>query len=773
MVLLSLTLAIAGSATYFPTIRDTLLPPPRAVPDDREKSAAYELLGQFGDLVYYFRADRDIIMIEDLVSGYIWKTGLDAPFGQDLDRIIAAAQTDEERMRAAEPREVRLNATYTGFANSLLTVEFYDETFNLNMVSSSARQGSRSELVKISDSHFRLDAHFTTLELQVSLHFHLSSRGISYRIYDHEISGPGQDRMAAIIITPFLGAAGGVREYFNHETGEYGPQTPVPMTPGYAFVPDGSGALIRYQDHTVSINRYVGQVFGDNPAEATLFYDDTVHTVRRKEPLMPVFGVSIGQDQKAFVAWADQGDEHMEIIMSPKGNTTNYNYIYPRFIFNRPIHQVYNRARDGFFRLFPERHRYDIAIDYHFLRGEDADYVGMALAYRNHLISNGTLSPGQLARDGQIPVRTDFIMGDVKRSVIGFSNVVTTHARDVGVIVRDLLDHGIGSINGGLLGFQDGGITTGNPGNINFTRHIGSRRDFQQLFSEASSLNVDLSFAQDYTTINRHQMNLPRNQAYHMNRWGLRARDNNNPSLPVQEISFARPQRSADWFNRQTREAARLGASSHTASGMTSQLLSHWGRVDPITTKETIALYQETFANSPLPLNAVAPNKYLWSHIDRFLQIPVFPTQYIIQTDTVPFLQMVLNGTMEMYGPYSNFSFFTQRDVLRMIDYNVYPAFVLTYGPAYLLSSTNSLRFFSTEYDVYRDIIIAIHGEVSAALGPVKGLEWIDRRVLADGVILNEYSGGIRILINYTNDAYSYGGQYYRALSATLIRGVP
>ena len=265
-------------------------------------------------------------------------------------------------------------------------------------------------------------------------------------------------------------------------------------------------------------------------------------------------------------------------------------------------------------------------------------------------------------------------------------------------------------------------------------------------------------------------MNLPRNQAYHRNRWGIRAWDNQDWFLPVQEISFARPQRSADWFTRQAKGAAAIGAPSVTADGITNRLISHWGRNDAISTSQTIDLYENTFANSPLPINAKTPNQYLWKYTDRFLQTPVFPTQYILQTDTVPFLQLVLHGTMEMYAPYSNFSFYTQRDILRMFDYNVYPSFVLTQKPAHLLSSTNSLKFFSTEYDVYRDIIKHVYIEVSSVLSLVKGLEWINRTVLEEGIILNEYSGGKKIIINYTNNVYQYSGITANALSAALIQ---
>jgi hypothetical protein len=265
-------------------------------------------------------------------------------------------------------------------------------------------------------------------------------------------------------------------------------------------------------------------------------------------------------------------------------------------------------------------------------------------------------------------------------------------------------------------------------------------------------------------------MNLPRNQAYHINRWGIRAWDNMDFFLPVQEISFARPQRSAQWFTQQAKKAADIGALSVTADGITNHLISHWGRSDAISTSQTIDLYENTFAGIPLLINAKSPNQDLWKYTDRFLETPILPTQYILQTDTVPFLQLVLHGTMEMYAPYANFSFYTQRDILRMIDYNVYPSFALTHEPAHLLSSTNSLKYFSTEYEVYRDIIKQVYTEVSALLSQVKGREWLDRTVLEEGVILNEYSGGIKILINYTDGIYLYADLAVNAQSAAVIR---
>jgi hypothetical protein len=127
------------------------------------------------------------------------------------------------------------------------------------------------------------------------------------------------------------------------------------------------------------------------------------------------------------------------------------------------MHQVYNRRGDGYFRLFPDRLKYDISLTYHFLAGDGsndglpADYVGMALAYRAYMIEKGEL--GEMPVTGEMPLWIDFVMSDVKKSVVGTANVITTTADQVGEIIRDMQENGINRINAGLLGFQDGLIS--------------------------------------------------------------------------------------------------------------------------------------------------------------------------------------------------------------------------------------------------------------------------------------------------------------------------
>ena len=93
-----------------------------------------------------------------------------------------------------------------------------------------------------------------------------------------------------------------------------------------------------------------------------------------------------------------------------------------------------------------------------------------------------------------------------------------------------------------------------------------------------------------------------------------------------------------------------------------------------------------------------------------------------------------------------------------MIDYNVSPSFALTREPSYQLSSTNSSNFYSTEYSLYEPIIEEVYDKVNGALAHTIGREWIGRRVVEEGVIVNSYSDGLEVLINYTAGSIEYKG---------------
>ncbi|MBO4559259.1 MAG: hypothetical protein J5712_04175, partial [Lachnospiraceae bacterium] len=341
-----------GTRAYIDTGRDTR-PAPAKAEYTLANTGSYELLYETDTMQYFFRDDRDIIAAVDKRSGYTWKTGIDVPFSKELKANIAAAKTDEEKAAASEPKEKNLNTTYIGIANSLVTVE-YSELETTKFTSSASEEGSISSLSKLEggDSKWRLDVDFQSIDLKVAVYITFGEDSISYDVPFEEISGEGLHSVTAIILTPFLGASGGEAEVYDPETGKYGNSQPKYKVPGYVFVPDGSGSLIRFQDNSVAFTAYVGDVYGADPATESYYYNELSDSVPVKNPVMPVYGIAHGDGQAAFVAWAEKGAEYMDIVVNPEETKkVKYTWAYPRFEYNMTYYQVYNNAGSGYFTL--------------------------------------------------------------------------------------------------------------------------------------------------------------------------------------------------------------------------------------------------------------------------------------------------------------------------------------------------------------------------------------------------------------------------------------
>lgn len=244
-------------------------------------------------------------------------------------------------------------------------------------------------------------------------------------------------------------------------------------------------------------------------------------------------------------------------------------------------------------------------------------------------------------------------------------------------------------------------------------------------------------------------------------------------ALPLPVTYKARTSKSLSWLEKQQDRLSFLDLDSFSISGLSNQLMTDYADEEAVVSrtenmeKVTAAIAQ---LSEEASLSLDQPNAYLWAYTDRYLQAEVYSSQHLLQTDNVPFLQLVLNGQMEVYGPYSNFSFYTETDRLRMIDYNVYPSFVLTKESAHLLADTNLVSYYSTEFSFYQSLIEEVYNTVNEALSEVQGAKWMNREVLLPGLIRNTYDNGVSILINYSEDAEEADGVTVDGLGFAIVK---
>ena len=469
---------------------------------------------------------------------------------------------------------------------------------------------------------------------------------------------------------------------------------------------------------------------------------------------------------------------------SVEKNKIKYTYAYPAFKYNAEYFQVKDQAGNSYRKVQDVMNKFDIDITYEFLNGDgkdgtpSADYVGMAKAYRNYLLKSKTLTVKKETQK-DIPIRIDFLMSDSKKGVFSTQEVPVTTVDNVKNILNDLLTDKVKNINSGLIGWQSGGETMTKPNSTSFSGDIGSEGDFKDMMEYFEKKNVDVSYSRDFTNINEDMTGYYGVAARHLSTKYIEVDKSAilPQNVPVTEFGYASPETSDEWLNDLYDDVGE-DSKSFTVDGISKMLVSSYSGKDDFTSPtEAIKLYQKSFKNikkDKVKLNMVNPNQYLWQYTDRFLQSNVGTSQYVYETDTVPFLQMVLNGTMEVYAPYSNFSFYSKSDMLKMIDYNISPSFVLTKKPSYLLAATTSADYYSTEYSQYEKIINNIYNTVNDTLKTVQGYEWTNRTVVDDGVIANTYKkdGETKtVVINYTDDGVKVKGQTIPKVSAVTLEG--
>ncbi len=782
------------SGVYIPNNRDTQRAPEEIIPLELN-TKGYTDIKEYDNLVYRYKHETDVIAITDKSSGYTWKSGIDYTTNSQNDDNFddAVSQYEKGNITLAELKEyaevpdlTSMTTTRVEMGNSIITLEYFSKTASTIKSSSISSTNSKLDQTKrtfekdsLDDTHYVYTIDFDTIGIKIRVDFYFREDGMSYEIREENIEVTSTNYINNIIVMPYFGAQGGVIQPYklveNDVNGtiiytreKNGDVEELEMLDGYSFIPDGSGALVRFNQNTQDFDPIHLPVYGVNQTTSMNYYSSEESYETNQYASMPVYGMAVGNNQSAFVSFATKGDNYMTISAYPDGseNGVQFNRTYARFNYDNEFYQVQNQAGDSYASLQSNRYSYDIYNTIQFLSGTDANYLGMAESYRSYLMENDLLFDTKVDST-DIPLHLDFLMADSQSSVFGTENVVMTTSDDVSDILNDIKTLGITNINASLLGFENGGVTLRAVNKIDFTGSIGSKNDFKKLITNFDNQDIDISFILDYYEINEKVISSNSNASKHLNGWYNLYKAKSNAL--VKDIYYLRPDKAYKYAKDDIADLVKdTKSNSITISGITNNKLSHFNNEvdDDMMYYENILKLSSDVAD----VNAVTPNSYLWKYVTRYLNADPFNSQFLAETDTVPFISYLLQPVMEVYADYANFGFYNQQSILRMIDYNMNPSFVLTKESSHLLIDTNSSNYFSTEYSLYKDSIDNIYSQVNEALKDTYNATWINREVLYNGVIVNTYDNGVKIVINYTDSSVNYNGRVVAPTSSEVFK---
>lgn len=697
-----------------------LVLPSESVPEDYTLAAETEVLELYVEplgLAIYLRDKR---------SGYLWSSGI-------------PNASDE-----------RLNATWRAFAASALTIEYIGARERLNEESIS--RGPADVVLGLAPSGFDARVTFPESGISIGMEVRLEHDSLLVRIPDDGIV-EGEFRLANVFVYPMLGAS------------------KLAERPGYLFVPDGPGALIRFDRNPGLFQAsYRAQVYGrDEAIDPSEDYGALINSPRRVH--LPVYGMAHSPGFAAFVAMIEEGDEHARIEATPGGVTTDFHWAAARFQKRKQYFQPTSRAGGGVRVFQEEREDFDIAVRFSFLAGDSADYVGMAAAYRDRLVDRGLLAdrlptPRGAGSAAPIPMMLDVIGADTRPANIGRELVVMTTFEETADMARDLAGAGVEDLRIGLIGYVQGGAGWTAPRREPAERALGGTGGLQQLAADLQALGVRLGAIVGYQTGYQGAGNFNAAQ----DTAGLY-----NGNLNVQTWRDGRVHvLSPAYALARTAEESRLLASQGFSA---AQVLDLGGYLysDP---SRDLAREDAAAANAAalarlsaggLEVGVFAANEYALSAADYLLEAPQYSSHYLYASDTVPFYQIVTSGYLDTFGYHRNFTSDPTDELLRHIDFGTFPRFIATTTETRELDGTETAFFFSTHYPQWRDRMIYEYEAIRSALSAVRGQSIVGRGVLAPGVVRVLYESGSAILVNYTTLPYRYGAREIPAQGLLVV----
>lgn len=534
---------------------------------------------------------------------------------------------------------------------------------------------------------------------------------------------------------------------------------------GYLFIPDGSGALV---DTTVPQGlNYRKEVYGQDktvePGDKVFLQDK----VNQEQIHLPVFGIK--DEDTGFLAIIEGGDAFSRINARMAGRVIPYNRLYSDFVV-QPYGQIEleevgrsERGGDKMIHVFPdELPREDIQIRYTFLEGSDANYSGMAKSYREYLLQNGVLPEHNLT--GDIPFHLH-LKGAVPKlyPVMGVSWRVSepmTRYNEVITVTEDFRDLGIENIDVRYTGWMKGGIEHRFPANLRLENNLGTRDEFMniaeaEIFSENENVDFfpDVRMLELYPTrgfrVRRDASErLNRDYAFYELTEGGERRYNLSPGrLEYVLAGFMDEYEKLEIGNLSLRDLG-SGLNSDFAEGE---------NYDRISARNIIMdSFTDLAGSRNMNLMVSGANKYALPFTRDVVTMPLNATEFRLVSDSVPFYQMVVHGSMNYVGEPLNFSDEIRREVLRMVEGGSYPSFLLTFEDSLELKNTDYDYLYTTQYQQWIKQAEDIYREVNEVLKQVRGEYIREHQKLEEGLFLVEYENNKGIIVNYNKQEKEY-----------------
>lgn len=527
---------------------------------------------------------------------------------------------------------------------------------------------------------------------------------------------------------------------------------------GYIFVPDGSGALINYNNNAV--NEYSSEVYGSDISIQERLKRSKSETVR-----MPVFGAV--NDGLGMFAIITSGDAAAKISAGTKNNDNWYNYVYSTLNVRSTYEKMMfsadktNRSRSTAYSKNLLTSDFDEYSVRYYVFSENVGYSQMAKIYRKYLIEEKKLK----SNVNEPKLNIELIGAiDIKANFLGFTyyknKPLTTYSEAVNII-KKLKKAGIENIAIRYSGWSNNGIT--NDSVMEKTKVmgvLGGKKDFAVLndFAEKNEVSIDynIDMLKFYSGSKKYRVSSPFKETLSFSRY-LR-------SVYATDISkrswyMLSPKYIEDNFVTVDESLKKLGIKNISLYSLSNTLYSDLNGQQPITRTAMQISAQKIFSGCKgSKVSAECANAYIIPYVAKIYSTPCYSSGYNILDKEIPFYQIVIHGLVDMTSESQFISDNRLVNYLKSIETGSQLLYTGIAKPTSEIVDTDYDYLYGTNYLLWIDDAAQKYKEYQPLLKKIYNSVITDHFEMQFNVYKTVYENGIEVIVNYNNNDVTVDG---------------
>ena len=573
----------------------------------------------------------------------------------------------------------------------------------------------------------------------IALDYTLTPDGLTVTIPHGEIMEAGGGKVRSIQLLPFFGAAGTAEE-------------------GSIVVPDGSGALIRFNNGRNTAPQYNQSIY-----DLDLIDSDFTATQNTQTARLALFGIC--REDYSLLVSCGRGASLASVTADVAGRNNSYNYAY----FTFGLRRTDTLMVAGEEAIVAEQDSYpvDCAVTYRILDGEYTGYNGLAKAVRESLLADGTLKLKAEA-DGDIPFYCDILSG-VRETAhwmgVQYLRVMPmTTFGQAEEILDSLRQEQIGNLRVNLQGWMNGGYYHDPVSHVSVLNELGGEKGLKALRAAAENAGGKVypdAAIQLVTEIAKGFLRSEEASRYYAKGYAAELGVINPVSLRrMATLGFTErgymllsPRFLPRYAAKLAEAADRLELDALSLRDLGNEVHADKRRTNVISREADLDLVKHAFeviGAGGRELMVSGGNDYSFPYIRHVINAPVEATMFAIVDEQIPLWELILHGSADYCGSPLNLMQSENRraTLLHLIEYGASTHYTFTWKDAADMKYTGLNNNYATTFSAWKEEAAESYRFVNGALARVSGAEMLRHDRLGDTLARVTYSNGMVLYVN-------------------------